>query len=372
MYQRSKGINFSLGKESIDELRTFVNTRGIIVHGDLGEAISFYTSFAENQAIFPNYIDAFIRKYKIVPGQGYARDFKETGFDYAMSSGHITFRANKMFSVQFGHGKHFIGDGYRSLLLSDNTFNYPYLRIQTNFGKVQYTNLYTEFMDINYFTTHSVDNRDQLGYPKKYMSSHFLSYNVTKRFSLSLYEAVVWRMNRTLASKGFDINYLNPVTMLRPIEFSLNSPDNVLVGVNTKYKLPFSSYLYGQIILDEFSLGELFIGYTVLAIGTSLPEIAASVSLALKGRYETVTGTLIGSNIFNGLCVLAIPGLFMNPKMSLGWSYSEWSPLLFILFMITFIFAYYIFSVSKKERNASILLSSLFLSSYFVSLYFAY
>ena len=125
-------------------------------------------------------------------------------------------------------------------------------------------------------------------------------------------------------------------------------------------------------ILDEFSLGELFIGYTVLAIGTSLPEIAASVSLALKGRYETVTGTLIGSNIFNGLCVLAIPGLFMNPKMSLGWSYSEWSPLLFILFMITFIFSYYIFSVSKKERNASILLCSLFLSSYFVSLYFAY
>ena len=125
-------------------------------------------------------------------------------------------------------------------------------------------------------------------------------------------------------------------------------------------------------ILDEFHLGELFIGYTVLAIGTSLPEIAASVSLALKGRYETVTGTLIGSNIFNGLCVLAIPGLFMNPKMSLGWSYSEWSPLLFILFIITFTFAYYIFSVSRKERNASILLSLLFLSSYFVSLYFAY
>jgi cation:H+ antiporter len=125
-------------------------------------------------------------------------------------------------------------------------------------------------------------------------------------------------------------------------------------------------------ILDEFSLGELFIGYTVLAIGTSLPEIAASVSLALKGRYETVSGTLIGSNIFNGLCVLAIPGLFMNPEMSLGWSYSDWSPLLFILFIITFTFACYIFSVSKKERNASIFLSLLFLSSYFVSLYFAY
>ena len=125
-------------------------------------------------------------------------------------------------------------------------------------------------------------------------------------------------------------------------------------------------------ILDEFNLGQLFIGYTVLAIGTSLPEIAASVSLALKGRYETVSGTLIGSNIFNGLCVLAIPGLFMRPEMSLNWSYSEWAPLLLILFLITFAFASFIFSVTKKERDVSLLLSLLFLSTYFVSLYFAY
>ena len=125
-------------------------------------------------------------------------------------------------------------------------------------------------------------------------------------------------------------------------------------------------------ILEKFNLGQLFIGYTVLAIGTSLPEIAASISLALKGRYETVSGTLIGSNIFNGLCVLAIPGLFMSPDMSSGWSYLEWSPLLFILFLVTFAFASYIFLISKKERNASLILSLTFLSAYFISLYFAY
>jgi len=125
-------------------------------------------------------------------------------------------------------------------------------------------------------------------------------------------------------------------------------------------------------VLDQFNLGQLFIGYTILAIGTSLPEIAASVSLALKGRYETVSGTLIGSNIFNGLCVLAIPGLFMSPEMSRDWFYDDWVPLLFILFVITFIFAAYIFSISKRERKVSLLLSLLFLSSYFISLYFAY
>jgi len=250
-------INFSMGNELIEGKSTMINTRGIIVVGDLGKTISFYTSFFENQAVVPNYVDAFVRRNKVVPGQGYARDFKETGFDYAMSSGYVSYRVNKMFVVQFGHGKHFIGDGYRSLLLSDNTFNYPYLRIQTTFGNVQYTNLYAEFMDINYFTTHRVSNKDQMGYPKKYMSSHYLSLNATKRFSLSLYEAVVWRMNHAPGSRGFDINYLNPIAMLRPIEFSVNSPDNVLVGINTKYKLPFSSYLYGQIILDEFSLTDL-------------------------------------------------------------------------------------------------------------------
>ena len=245
-------INLSKGKELVDSKNTFTNTRGYLIEGHLGKTISFATSFAENQSIFPNYLDTFIKQNEIVPGQGYARDFKETGFDYAMSSGYVSYRANKMFAVQFGHGKHFIGDGYRSLLLSDNTFNYPYLRIQTTFGKVQYTNLYTEFMDINYFS-----NNNQMGYPKKYMSSHYLSLNATKRFSLSLYEAVVWRMNHAPGSRGFDVNFLNPIVMLRPVEFSVGSSANVLVGVNLKYKLPFSSYLYGQLLLDEFTLEQI-------------------------------------------------------------------------------------------------------------------
>ena len=249
-------INLSKGKELIDSKNTFTNSRGYLIEGDLGKKISFSTSFVENQAIFPNYLDESIRKNNVVPGQGYARDFKKTGFDYAMSSGYVTYRPNNMFAVQFGHGKNFIGDGYRSLLLSDNTFNYPYLKIQTTFWKVQYTNLYAELMDINYFATHGLPNWDQMGYPKKYMSAHYLSLNATKKLNISLYEAVIWRMNHAPGSSGFDVNYLNPIAMLRPIEFSVNSPDNVLVGVNTKYTFE-SSYMYGQLVLDEFSINDL-------------------------------------------------------------------------------------------------------------------
>jgi cation:H+ antiporter len=125
-------------------------------------------------------------------------------------------------------------------------------------------------------------------------------------------------------------------------------------------------------ILNEFSLGELFVGYTVLAIGTSLPEIAAASSLALKGRYETVAGTLIGSNIFNSLCVLAIPGLFNSPEMSSGWFYGTWSTLLLILASITLCFAWYIYSATKQPSKASLLLGLIFIGSYFLSLPFAY
>ena len=250
-------INLSKGKEVNEGKNTFTNTRGFLIEGDLGKKISFFSSFTENQSVFPNYVDDFIKGNRVVPGQGYARDFKQTGFDYAMSSGYVSYRANKMFAVQFGHGKHFIGDGYRSLLLSDNTFNYPYLRTQTTFWKVQYTNLYTEFQDINYFSNNGLANYDQMGYAKKYMSAHYLSVNVTKKLNISLFESVIWRMNHAPGSNGFDVNYLNPIAMLRPIEFSVNSPDNVLVGVNGKYKLPLSSYLYGQLILDEFSLNDL-------------------------------------------------------------------------------------------------------------------
>ncbi len=111
------------------------------------------------------------------------------------------------------------------------------------------------------------------------------------------------------------------------------------------------NYIWSKIkILEKFNLGQLFIGYTVLAIGTSLPEIAASVSLALKGRYETVSGTLIGSNIFNGLCVLAIPGLFMREEMSEGWSYFEWS-VITIYTVCNYFCLRLIYFFSYKERK---------------------
>ena len=62
-------------------------------------------------------------------------------------------------------------------------------------------------------------------------------------------------------------------------------------------------------VATHFGISDLVIGLTVVAIGTSLPELAASVASALKGEPDIALGNVIGSNMFNALGVMAVPGL---------------------------------------------------------------
>ena len=68
--------------------------------------------------------------------------------------------------------------------------------------------------------------------------------------------------------------------------------------------------VYGGVeIAKFFEVSDLVIGLTVVALGTSLPELAVSISSVLKKQFEMVVGNIIGSNLFNTIAVLAIPGL---------------------------------------------------------------
>lgn len=76
--------------------------------------------------------------------------------------------------------------------------------------------------------------------------------------------------------------------------------------------LPLSAYFMvgsAEVIARYFGLSELVIGLTVIAIGTSLPELAACIAGVLKNEDDLALGNIIGSNIFNLLAVLAMPGL---------------------------------------------------------------
>ncbi len=64
-------------------------------------------------------------------------------------------------------------------------------------------------------------------------------------------------------------------------------------------------------VAHHFGVSDLIIGLTIIAIGTSLPELAATISAALKKEHEMAIGNIIGSNLFNILAVLALPGIIM-------------------------------------------------------------
>src|SRR5690606_11590887 len=59
-------------------------------------------------------------------------------------------------------------------------------------------------------------------------------------------------------------------------------------------------------VAEAFGVDDMIIGLTVIAIGTSLPELASAIAGARKGEYEMVLGNVIGSNLFNTLAVVGI------------------------------------------------------------------
>jgi hypothetical protein len=248
-------FNFEIGKDfATNESHTFTNTRGLQVEGSIGNKFSFFSTFYENQSTFIHYLDSNIRSMGVIPGQGSYKGFGKSGFDYAWASAYISYTPSKYFNFQFGHGKNFFGDGYRSLLLSDNAFNYPYLKITTNVWRFKYINLFAQFQDL--MTPHA----SWQAYNKKYGTFHYLSYSVNKRLDVSFFEAIIWKASDSNGYRGFEINYLDPVIFYRPVEFSLGSPDNALMGLNVSYKIRHSNVLYGQLLLDEFKLHEILAG----------------------------------------------------------------------------------------------------------------
>lgn len=241
-------MNFELGRDGDYDKMSWVNTRGIILNARLGKYVFVTTDFYENQAKFYDYRGQVVKDVKTIPGQSSYKVFKDDGYDYAWADATISFQPDEHFDITFGHGKNFIGDGYRSMLLSDVAANYPYLRITTDFWNIKYVNLWAQFQD---FTKHY-----DYGHPhdKKWGSFNYLDWSVTPWLNIGLFESVIWAAADSIGHRGFDINYANPVIFTRPVEFSVGSPDNALMGVTGKITLGGNHVFYGQFIIDEFKL----------------------------------------------------------------------------------------------------------------------
>jgi len=215
-------------------------------------SLSFNTAY--NSVYFTN-INEFQGKY--TPHFGQLVKTNGNSVTYSYFRGYMSYSPGKYFNFQFGKDKNFWGDGYRSILLSDNSEAYWFLKGSVNIWKIKYTILFSSLQDIDSEYGNFNQPSINTSLEDKYSTTHFLSWNIGKRFNFNLFETVIWRGEDSLGYRGFDVNYLNPIVFYRPIEFSLGSPDNVIMGGGFKFKIGKSNHLYGQFILDEFKLAEI-------------------------------------------------------------------------------------------------------------------
>jgi hypothetical protein len=283
-------LNLRVGRDASEGF-LFQNQRGVRIRGGVDERVYFASEIIESQARYPEYVRRYTQYHRALPGNGLYKGFNsalfdsQNAYDFLNAQAHIGFRFTPSIHMQFGHGRHFIGHGYRSLLLSDFSNNYLYLKFLTQLGRFYYQNIFAE---LSAFSANAIRGDNLV--PKKYMAAHYLGLHLLPNLSVGLFEAVIF--NR---SRHFELQYLNPVIFYRSVEHLAGSPDNVLIGLNADWRLLRRFQLYGQFVLDEFKLNELVRNnrgwhgnkFGVQA-GVKAVDVAGIRNLDLQAEFNTV------------------------------------------------------------------------------------
>jgi len=235
------------------EKRTvFNNTRGVEIRARINRKIGFYTLLTDNITSPDSYQADYFNQYLAFPYESFIKirddDSTRLRLNYFQALGYFTFKPVKSLQLTFGHDKNFIGNGVRSLILSDFSAPYLQLRLDLRLGRFQYQNIFGQMTNrqIEIVPFSQETNRP------KYLAFHHLNANITRNLNVGIFESVMFG-NRKI---GFDPNYMNPVIFYRFVEGYLGSSDNAIVGADFKWNLWRTLSLYGQYVLDEFNKEE--------------------------------------------------------------------------------------------------------------------
>jgi hypothetical protein len=292
-------MNVSLGKNKDDgslASRKFQNTRGFIVEGDFFKNVSFSSSFYENQARFTEYQSEYYKSVgELYPsGKGYnaqnavvnggarTKPFKTDGFDYAYAFGNVVYKINKKVTLIGGNDQHFIGAGYRSLLLSDNSLNSPYIqgkfRISDKFSFV-----YMRARMLNLLRRPFTSSAEAYYEPKAF-STNYLTYKASDKLIVSLFDGGMWSKGDSVTSTKVNGMFYNPVPFLSQLVVNDDQLFS-LSGLNVTYAVNNRLRLYGQLATSDFKT-------TGYQLGLRLYNFASLKKAMLQFEYNNVPSTL--------------------------------------------------------------------------------
>lgn len=258
-------INLSYGKgfNVTDSLPLYRNSRGVYATGEFSNKVSYSFMFCENQSRFMNYEsqyfldrgefydnDSVFQKVNaVIPAGARTKPFKVNGFDYAFSIGSIAYQATKKMRFEFGNNQHFIGSGYRSLLLSDNSVYAPAIRFSWNLSdKLSYQILYRKHRNLfRKPATLAVEP----AYETKFFAANYFTFKATNNFAISIFSAGNQLRTDSITKNPIQVQMLTPLPFLNTDLFQNSNLINGISGLNLD--LGFEKVrFYGQISLDKY------------------------------------------------------------------------------------------------------------------------
>lgn len=268
-------FDFSFGKEldAEKDKAPYKNMRGFLLRANIGKKISIQSAFRENQARFASYIDEQLHHEGDVLGQGKARELDNGGFDFSMASAYVSYSPSEKVNLQIGHGKHFIGNGIQSHFLSDRPYNYPFLRLNTQWlnGRLKYTNLLASLQELKRMP---YADREGLLY-RKMGNFIFMDFALSNSIYIGFFEGRLWEsVDTTTGENVLPVTAYIPVIGVNTILESMDSKrSNVTVGMNIRWDLSKLIQLYSQVAMHSQNDFSAQIGLKFIPIKNMLLQL---------------------------------------------------------------------------------------------------
>lgn len=244
--------DFAIGRDFSGKLTTSTTSLGLQIGGTVGNKFYYNITGFESSAVVPDYLATYINQVGVIPGQAYAKTYKDNGYDWSYLTATVSYTPIKYLNISAGRDKTFIGDGYRSMLLSDYASPYPFLKLTGTLGNVRYMVMWTYMNDPAPTSQYDVSR-------KKFGVFHYLDWNVSNRLSIGFFENIMgFFTDDNGAKRPFDFNYINPIIFLKPVNNASDDPDKSLLGLTGKYKISDGMTVYGQFALNEFVSKDFF------------------------------------------------------------------------------------------------------------------
>ncbi|HBF88277.1 MAG TPA: hypothetical protein DDX39_06505 [Bacteroidales bacterium] len=284
-------LDYSKGLDILSDSALNYNIRGVMVRGKIAEKLSFVSVFQESQAFFPDYIASFINYSRVVPGRGRTKGLMSYGYDFAPATGHLSYSPNQFFNLQVGHGKNVIGEGYRSLLLSDVSPAYPFAKFTITHKRIQYVAMFNASQKIK-----SYDNPLLIGFQRKHGTFNFLNIILTKAIHIGFFEAILWETTTETENNKFSAMYFVPVIYSRLPFVGFNSDHNALIGTNIKFIPHKQIQFYAQFAFDgKYQNSDTVFKKTAFQIGGKYFEPLGVKNLYFQAEYNQASPYMYAS-----------------------------------------------------------------------------